>query len=451
TDSSVMVHSRSHRISMIRLLIFAVAIVSITQAAVCSKGYKLMNDRCIKLMGTVTGTLSELLKEKENECEQDGGFLPIIKTVQDNTDFNNIVQMFDGLQDPYLVLGMVCNATTTRLEWEDSSTITYIQQNPKNTDIKLDYNCVTDTSRVVSRVSVNDWIIVYEPTFADYKYTFLCETKQAQEGSDNDQCGEYEYMPVAEDANKPCVKINTVPLNWQDAEAECRRQSGHLTSISSDLENVFIRRMAVGANVNANLLIGATKHDGTRDDTGFTEFTWIDGADFIYNNFDPKGEQLGVDETCSSMIINGGKWMIEDCDKAKLPYACRREKIPAIVRCNNFPRSDTYFLPPGFPNSKYNCSYYLTVDTRLFVDLQVEQLDLDEGDYLDIFEGYGVTDPAALIASINSTSILPANRSFITRETNQMTVIWTPKSTSTGKGFELKYQASNEPGQEDQK
>ncbi|GMR49309.1 hypothetical protein PMAYCL1PPCAC_19504, partial [Pristionchus mayeri] len=111
------------------------------------------HSRCIKILELrVVGTLSELLIEEEINCELDGGYLPIIRNAQDNAEFNIIVQMFDELKDKDVLLALVCNESSARLEWEDESAITYIQWNTLYPPINLDFDCISNTPRLSSKV-----------------------------------------------------------------------------------------------------------------------------------------------------------------------------------------------------------------------------------------------------------------------------------------------------------
>ncbi|GMT26421.1 hypothetical protein PFISCL1PPCAC_17718, partial [Pristionchus fissidentatus] len=71
--------------------------------------------------------------------------------------FNGIVASFVDLSKyPYLILGMVCNSSTRRLEWMDGSKITYTKKN-----FNASFDCVSTNylvdSRPVSEKYGDDW------------------------------------------------------------------------------------------------------------------------------------------------------------------------------------------------------------------------------------------------------------------------------------------------------
>ncbi|GMR49307.1 hypothetical protein PMAYCL1PPCAC_19502 [Pristionchus mayeri] len=168
-----------------RLLAFSVTIVIFSEATTCSDGFFFVNDRCIKRINNIhssTGQLSELLPLAIRDCAEEGGLLPIIRNAQENAEYNDIAQIFNNLEDRqlFLALGMVCNTDTTLLVWEDSSPITFVQ-NSGNPPFNLDFNCLDDKSRVISRVFKNDWYLVPETEEYYIQYMFLCESRPIDE------------------------------------------------------------------------------------------------------------------------------------------------------------------------------------------------------------------------------------------------------------------------------
>ncbi|KAF8369186.1 hypothetical protein PRIPAC_87015 [Pristionchus pacificus] len=149
--------------------------------------------------------------------------------MRDYTVFNNIVNSF-GLKgkNPYLVLDMVCNAATRKLQWVDGSTITYT---PKGSS-DISFDCVNVHNTTVSMTDANYWTNIQ--TDSSRMDTILCVTIDQEE-----QCGGYTLMDDAK-IPKPCYKVYSEPLPWNAAQKQCDADYGSLITINN-------------ADVNANI------------------------------------------------------------------------------------------------------------------------------------------------------------------------------------------------------
>ncbi|GMT26380.1 hypothetical protein PFISCL1PPCAC_17677, partial [Pristionchus fissidentatus] len=99
--------------------------------------------------------------------KKDGAVLPIIRSDEENTMFNGIIASFiDLLQNPALILGMVCNSSTRRLEWMDGSEITFTKNN-----VNVNIDCVADGQQIASFPSQDSWYTY--PTTESYYWTVL--------------------------------------------------------------------------------------------------------------------------------------------------------------------------------------------------------------------------------------------------------------------------------------
>ncbi|GMS98074.1 hypothetical protein PENTCL1PPCAC_20249, partial [Pristionchus entomophagus] len=306
----------------------ATTVVPVTDSPQCPGGYNLMSSgTCIRPLNLwVKGTLNDLLSQMTAQCQKDGGHLPFIRSAQDNAMFIDIVKSFDAIKDKsvFLVLGMVCNPITRRLEWSDNSPITYIQ--PYFTPASFNFDCIENEKHVVSRTYFNDWFFVPDDTDL-YMYTFLCEITPADAN-----CGDYDVLSYAADLEKPCFKLFTTPLSWDSAQKQCEADSGALATIKSADENSFFRRSAVSNGITFGMHIGA--HQPTKD---ITKWTWVDGEVPIegasYDNFMDPYPMQGSGQ-CSEMLIaaTSGFWMNVDCNTMALPFVCRRSASASVSK-----------------------------------------------------------------------------------------------------------------------
>ncbi|GMT26403.1 hypothetical protein PFISCL1PPCAC_17700, partial [Pristionchus fissidentatus] len=90
------------------------------------------------------------------ECKKDGAFLPLIRSDEENSMFNEIAfNLTKGItNEPRLILGMVCNSSTRRLEWMDGSKITYTKNN-----LGVNFDCVKTNKLVYSKPHYNEWYL----------------------------------------------------------------------------------------------------------------------------------------------------------------------------------------------------------------------------------------------------------------------------------------------------
>ncbi|GMT34687.1 hypothetical protein PFISCL1PPCAC_25984, partial [Pristionchus fissidentatus] len=118
-----------------------------------------------------------------------------------NTMFNEIALNLTGESNPWLILGMVCNSNTRRMEWMDGSKITYTY---KNFDVSFD--CVANKTKVDSEPGNHIWNS-YASTYWNY-WTVLCVAERYD-------CDEYDKMANSDDVAKPCFKIYPDALSWR--------------------------------------------------------------------------------------------------------------------------------------------------------------------------------------------------------------------------------------------
>ncbi|GMT26441.1 hypothetical protein PFISCL1PPCAC_17738, partial [Pristionchus fissidentatus] len=110
-----------------------------------------------------------------------------------NSMFNEIAFNVTKATNPWLILGMVCNSSTRRLEWMDGSKITNTKKN-----FNVNFDCVSTTNLVDSEPHNDQWYS-FSSSHSDY-WTVLCVAEP-------NNCGEYDALADPADETKPCFKV----------------------------------------------------------------------------------------------------------------------------------------------------------------------------------------------------------------------------------------------------
>uniref|UniRef100_A0A3P9N6K7 C-type lectin domain-containing protein n=1 Tax=Poecilia reticulata TaxID=8081 RepID=A0A3P9N6K7_POERE len=114
-----------------------------------------------------------------------------------------------------------------------------------------------------------------------------------------------------------CYHFETEQVkNWQDAEAYCVEQQGHLVSFHSEEELSFLTGLIQQAPTGISLWMGG--HDSITEGG----WEWTDGSPFRYIRWNAGNPDDYFGEDCLSILINGGYWNDDNC-QSKRGYICK--------------------------------------------------------------------------------------------------------------------------------
>ncbi|EFP03477.1 hypothetical protein CRE_09483 [Caenorhabditis remanei] len=316
---------------------------------VCTNGYTLINNKCLKLYTTPAS-----YSAAEETCRSVGATLVTVKNANDNQAITTIV----GSTVSLVWMGLYClDNDPSKCLWDDSTGSAAMYSNFASGFPLVDIGkCVYYSVR---GVLAGKWVsgdCDNDPT------AFVCELPYTIA----DNCA-YNY-------NGFCYSIHSSAAFVQ-AQETCEKECGNLVSITSEMENRYVSTIGSRGISSDYLLIGAMWPWSDM-------FAWVDGSVWSYNNIDPSNTPNSG--TCM-VIVNSrasskafGFWEGTTSSNA-WPFICKRPagaQCPPnqpLVKVTPVPNQPSYcnsalLLAPGVitsPNYPHNydnnhfCSYQL--------------------------------------------------------------------------------------------
>ncbi|KAF8370346.1 hypothetical protein PRIPAC_76775 [Pristionchus pacificus] len=244
----------------------------------------------------------------------------------------------------------------------------------------------------------------------------VCEAKTRSASP----CDSYDEVETV-GQTKTCYNLYKATSGWENADAMCTLDFAHLAVIHDQTLNDFIRR----TSVSAGLMDGI--HIGIQLDRPSGNFSWVDGTDVDYTNFQT-GLSTSAASVCGYMDTksSSGQWGLTNCETIPLPFICTK---PAFYVSNPHPAGcpvKTQYAPgddvysPSYPGAPGEgiCDYLLLeADPNKRVKLEVTFLESNACcDTLTIYDGLsGSTvlttvsgwhpDPFDIIANSNAVRL----------------------------------------------
>ncbi|GMS97253.1 hypothetical protein PENTCL1PPCAC_19428, partial [Pristionchus entomophagus] len=385
----------------------------------CPEGFELVrNGQCRGFYTNITDYNAKVPKTAIEKCDDIHAQIVTIHDEEQQTYWHTQAMLIN--RPNYLVLGLVCNDDTNRIEWADGSKVDY---KPPGYYKGLDTDCVGPEAKALTWTLKQNghWDATDGTVWNFYPLEtaeIFCTTQLQQPSGDG--CESFED----DGEDEVCYQIVTSAVNWEDAQMTCHNVGADLASIHNQKENSFVRRLAVSQGALNGLYLGGTISGKGKD------FGWIDGSDWDYDNFHPGFPVDGLGECLTMDTLNtAGQWMNVACS-SQFPVACARprEEVPA---CTSGPFKEGQIIySPGYPyDASLPCDYFLSVEAGKRIAVQVMHLEANSCcDFLILTDNYiGGNTIANLTGEITDKTYI-SNSNF-------MRVTWEPNGGVNVRGM----------------
>nr|XP_039269898.1 uncharacterized protein LOC120344668 isoform X2 [Styela clava] len=290
----------------------------------CPNGYVRWDTSCYKLYSADSDQLS--WQGARDKCRADGqslGMTMDLTSIWNWYENSFLKTMFwpDAHYD-YTWIGLYYNHSLTNgqttFQWSDGSALYYTNwETNQPQEINDNLGCVE--MRNYGTWSLVSPSVIGDSDSCDTKRPFVCKHETLILPTPGDpglgtcdpewvSFGDYCYFV------RPGY-TNTDQRSWGDADLDCKKRSGYLVSIHSDIENKAIKTWAGGRNVWLGLKRNAWGGWEWTDDTPLSYVYWKDGEP---NNVGETGEQ------CTEMYSTG-YWNDAICSNLR-GYVCKKHK-----------------------------------------------------------------------------------------------------------------------------
>uniref|UniRef100_A0AAQ5ZLT1 C-type lectin domain-containing protein n=1 Tax=Amphiprion ocellaris TaxID=80972 RepID=A0AAQ5ZLT1_AMPOC len=128
-----------------------------------------------------------------------------------------------------------------------------------------------------------------------------------------------------------CYHFETEAVkNWQNAEAHCTSEQGHLVSFHSQEELSFITGEELRKHIDSPT--GISLWMGGHDSVTEGGWEWTDGSPFRYIRWNAGNPDNYDGEDCLSILVSNGYWNDDKCEN-KRGYICKRRGEKSCSNC----------------------------------------------------------------------------------------------------------------------
>ncbi|CAL2030994.1 unnamed protein product [Caenorhabditis brenneri] len=407
------------------LLLIFLPSISYSQTTICTNGFTLVNNKCLKLF-----TEPATRRNASNTCGKYGGTLVTIKSTQDNSDVATIV----ANTKRRVWIGLYCfeNASSTCL-WDNEliSVADYNNFAPSFPYVEIGH-CVTFKT---AGILTGKWLNVecgedLRPFVCEIPFTFEDDCALNYNG----HC----YIPSEGEA-----------IGFDNARRSCQAVCADLVSFHSDNEIRFVESYYESSNVSSIRIGGRTP---------YKIYKWVDGTEWKFVNYAHLADVADVNEECLFLALktdgklSKGSWYGDDClesrnfmCKRKIGTQCDETTTAATVAPVDFQKYNTLFIAPETftsPNYPGNYTENLTSVYRLLtvaskrIRLTFWEIDTEQ-DYDTVFVYDGSSQENPLIANISGKH----ENLYYESSGNTMYVKFTTDHTINKLGFKASFRA----------
>ncbi|EGT54467.1 hypothetical protein CAEBREN_18475 [Caenorhabditis brenneri] len=310
---------------LLSLLIFLPSI-SYSQTAICTNGFTLVNNKCLKLF-----TEPATRKDASKTCGKYGGTLATIKTSQDNSDVVTIV----ANTKRRVWIGLYCLMNDPPTCFWDNDRVSVAKYNnfaPNFPYVEIG-RCVTFKT---DGKLAGKWLNV---ECEEDLRPFVCEIPSTFEDDCALNYNGYCYIPSEGEA-----------IGFDNARRSCQAVCADLISLHSDNEVRFIESYYESSNVSSIQIGGRAAPS--------KYYKWVDQSEFDFNNYD---RLAGVHGDCLFLALSTdgklskGSWYGDNCLESR-SFMC---KLKIGTQCDGTNTTTPATVDPVKLQS-VNCKYQWT-------------------------------------------------------------------------------------------